>query len=110
MPPGGEDRARSFYAEILGIAEKPKPAHLRSRGGVWFEQGAVRIHLGVEPGFKPARKAHPRLQVRDLRALAASLRAHRHEVVEDDPLEGAARIYTDDPFGNRIELIEYVAG
>ncbi len=27
-------------------------------------------------------------------------------VVTDEPLEGYSRLYTEDPFGNRIELME----
>ena len=27
-------------------------------------------------------------------------------VADDDPLDGRRRVYVDDPFGNRLELIE----
>jgi len=33
MPAGGEPSARTFYDELLGIPEQPKPAHLVGRGG-----------------------------------------------------------------------------
>ncbi len=106
MPPGKEDVARRFYGEILGIPETPKPPPLAMRGGVWFERGPLKIHLGVEAEFRPARKAHPALLVEDLASLARALRAAGHEVVEDEPLEGFYRVYVSDPFGNRIELME----
>jgi catechol 2,3-dioxygenase-like lactoylglutathione lyase family enzyme len=106
MPPGGEADARRFYGETLDIPETPKPPHLAARGGCWFERGALKIHLGVEKDFRPARKAHPALLVQDLAALVARLRAGRFRVVDDEPLEGYARVYVDDPFGNRIELME----
>ena len=61
MPPGGEDGARAFYAGVLGIPEVPKPPALAGRGGCWFEAGAVRVHVGVDDDFRPARKAHPAL-------------------------------------------------
>jgi len=105
MPAGGEDVARAFYRDLLGVAEKEKPAHLAQRGGCWFEDGAVKIHLGVEADFRPARKAHPALVVDDVLALAARLKAAGVRVVEDEPLEGWDRVYADDPFGNRIELM-----
>ena len=105
MPPGGEGDARAFYAGLLGIPEVPKPPELAKRGGVWFEAGALKIHLGVETDFRPARKAHPALLVRDLRALVERLVAAGVEV-RDDPLEGYHRVYVADPFGNRIELLE----
>lgn len=106
MPPGGEAAARRFYAEGLGLIEADKPAHLAMRGGCWFERGEVRIHLGVESEFRPARKAHPAFIVDDLAALAGHLTALGWRVYEDRPLEGYARSYVDDPFGNRIELMQ----
>ena len=105
MPAGREDDARRFYAGALGIPEVPKPAPLAARGGAWFELGAVRLHLGVEPDFRPARKAHPALLVRDLDAFVTGLRGKGLEVRDDD-LPGLRRAYVYDPFGNRIELTE----
>jgi len=106
MPAGGEPLARAFFAGLLGIPERPKPAHLAARGGVWFERDALKIHLGVERDFRPATKAHPALQVEDLPALVAALRVAGCRLVDDEPLEGYDRVYVDDPFGNRIELLE----
>lgn len=109
MPEGREEDARRFYADALGLREVPKPPHLARRGGAWFEggeAGALRVHLGVERDFRPARKAHPAFVVRDLRGLAARLRAGGFAVVADEPLEGFDRLHVSDPFGNRIELME----
>ena len=103
MPAGRESEARAFYAGILGIPEQPKPPHLAARGGCWFERGALKIHLGVEKDFTPARKAHPALIIKDLPTLVAALKRAGFRVVEDEPLEGFDRVYVDDPFGNRIE-------
>jgi catechol 2,3-dioxygenase-like lactoylglutathione lyase family enzyme len=106
MPPGMEQAAREFYQGLLAIPEVPKPPELAERGGAWFERGALKIHLGVEAEFRPARKAHPALLVSDLETLISRLKAHDVQVIEDDPLEGYLRVYVDDPFGNRIELVE----
>jgi catechol 2,3-dioxygenase-like lactoylglutathione lyase family enzyme len=105
MPPGREDEARAFYAGLLGLPEIPKPPELARRGGAWFETAAVKLHLGIEADFRPARKAHPALLVRELPALVQRLREAGVEVIED-PLEGHHRVYVTDPFGNRIELME----
>ena len=105
MPPGGEDAARGFYRDLLGLDEEPKPAELAARGGCWFGSGAVRLHLGVEADFRPAHKAHPALRVAGFEALLADLRDAGCAVREDGDFEGAARVYVDDPFGNRLELI-----
>lgn len=106
MPPGREDDARGFYGELLEIPELPKPPHLAVRGGVWFERGDLKIHLGVEKDFRAATKAHPALLVSDLAGLKERLRAKGFAVIDDEPLDGFDRIYTADPFGNRIELME----
>jgi catechol 2,3-dioxygenase-like lactoylglutathione lyase family enzyme len=106
MPAGCEDEARGFYAGLLGITEQQKPEHLAKRGGCWFENRDVKIHLGVEVEFRPARKAHPALLVDDLLALVAQLRSADVHVRDDEPLDGYRRVYVDDPFGNRIELME----
>lgn len=70
MPAGEEEKARAFYTGVLGIGEKPKPPHLAKRGGVWFEDRSLKIHLGVEKDFRPAKKAHPALLVEDVAGLA----------------------------------------
>ena len=122
MPPGGEDAAQQFYEGLLGLPRVPKPPHLETRGGCWFESDTVKIHLGVEQPtdgpFHPARKAHPALLVDGLPALVEQLRAAGRAVRDDDPLEGYDRVCVDDPlegydrvcvddpFGNRIELME----
>jgi catechol 2,3-dioxygenase-like lactoylglutathione lyase family enzyme len=106
MPAGEEDKARAFYTGVLGITEKAKPPHLARRGGVWFESGALKIHLGVDKDFRAAKKAHPALLVEGIGALIEKCRTAGYQVVNDEPLEGYTRIYVDDPFGNRIELME----
>jgi len=106
MPAGPEDIARRFYSGVLEIPEVTKPPHLAKRGGVWFERGALKIHLGVEPDFRPAKKAHPGLRVEDLKYLLTRLIAEGIEIVEAEPLPGFEHVYISDPFGNRIELLQ----
>jgi catechol 2,3-dioxygenase-like lactoylglutathione lyase family enzyme len=109
MPPGGEAQARAFYGDVLGLSERPKPAPLASRGGLWFEQGDVKIHLGVEPDFRPAKKAHPALVIDGLDDLRARCERAGYAFAPDVPLFGYTRAYVHDPFGNRIELMEAAA-
>lgn len=105
MPVGGEEAARKFYAELLGMREIPKPAELLKRGGCWFESGSVQIHLGVEEDFRPAKKAHPALRCTDYDAVVAKLRAAGVNLTEPDDIPGVRRCHIHDPFGNRIELV-----
>ena len=106
IPAGGEVTARHFYRDVLGFREVPKPEALANRGGCWFEAGAVVLHLGVDPEFRPARKAHPALLVADVRWFAERIEAAGFTVREDQPIEGYDRVFTEDPFGNRIELMQ----
>jgi catechol 2,3-dioxygenase-like lactoylglutathione lyase family enzyme len=110
MPKGGEEAARRFYVQVLGFSEVDKPDALKGRGGVWFLQGAVNLHLGVEDGFRPARKAHPAFQVRSLTQMRTHLGALDIAFREDADLPGVRRVFVEDPFGNRIELLERTTG
>ena len=105
MPRGGENRARAFYCDLLGMVELPKPAELAKRGGCWFSSGTVQVHLGVEEEFSPARKAHPALRCVDYDGLTARLRGAEVTVTEDSNIPGVRRCHVVDPFGNRLELI-----
>jgi len=105
MPPAGEDRARAFYGELLGLCEQPKPAELARRGGCWFENEQVKVHCGVEDPFRPARKAHIAFRVDDVARLAQRARAAGFEVTDDTALPGHERVFIFDPFGNRLEFL-----
>jgi catechol 2,3-dioxygenase-like lactoylglutathione lyase family enzyme len=101
-----EDDARAFYCGLLGLSELEKPEALRTRGGCWFRAGAQELHVGVEEEFTPARKAHPAFAVEDLDDLGRRLRAAGYETRDDDSIPGLRRFYVEDPFGNRVELLE----
>jgi diguanylate cyclase (GGDEF)-like protein/PAS domain S-box-containing protein len=109
--PGGEEAERAaerFYVGVLGLERVPKPPALAVRGGCWFEGPTVRLHLGVDAEFRPATKAHPAITVDDLDVACQRIVAAGGEVRSADGLPGVARIHTDDPFGNRVELIQAV--
>ena len=103
IPVGGEARAREFYVGVLGLTEVPKPAAMAVRGGAWFEAGVVRLHVGAEEAFVPARKAHPALTMRRLEEFIARSGL---DAVWNTEIDGGARCHVADPFGNRIELID----
>jgi catechol 2,3-dioxygenase-like lactoylglutathione lyase family enzyme len=102
---GGEDRARGFYGDVLGLEEVPKPAALATRGGVWFRGGGLEVHLGIEEPFVAAKKAHPGILTHDLEAVRTRLTDAGHEVRDDGHLPGFQRFYVDDCFGNRLEFL-----
>lgn len=106
-PEGCEREARRFYGELLGLQELDKPEPLASRGGAWFAVGAQQLHVGVQEPFSPARKAHPALRVQagQLDALALALAEAGAEVIWDEELPEVRRFFSEDPWGNRIELL-----
>jgi catechol 2,3-dioxygenase-like lactoylglutathione lyase family enzyme len=106
MPAGGEAAARAFFGGLLGLAELPKPPELAARGGVWFAVGALQLHLGVDPDFRPAAKAHVALRVAKLDAVRAALVAAGCSAIDERPVDGRRRFFSADPFGNRIEFLE----
>ncbi len=117
IPQGGEDLARAFWVTLMGLVEVEKPAALARRGGAWFESPGIvgtagmagitgiAVHVGVEAEFRPNQKAHPAFVVADLDALATACAAAGLPVRWDSEIPGVRRFHTDDPFGNRIELI-----
>jgi len=106
IPPGADDEARAFYGGVLGLAETPKPAPLNASGGVWFVTGATQLHVGGQVGFVPAKKAHPAFVVQEFDEYCALLRERGVLVREEPQVAGRRRAGIEDPFGNRIELIE----
>jgi len=109
MPTGGEPAARQFYGELLGLREVAKPDELAQRPGCWFVGiGGTAVHLAVDQRFIAAHKAHPGFIVADLAAAKEALVAGGARVVDDDAGLPVKRCYTEDPFGNRIELIDAI--
>lgn len=106
IPADGEAIARAFYGDLLGFPEVLKPPQLAGRGGVWFEQDGLRVHLGVDPEFIAARKAHPAFLVSDLASLIATFEKNDVALMYDEPVDGFERVFVSDPFGNRIELMQ----
>ena len=106
IPPGGEDVARAFWVDVLGLIEIAKPPELAARGGLWVRGDALEIHLGIEETFVAAAKAHPGILITGLDVLATRLQAHGVAVTRDDAFPGHRRFYAADPFGNRLEFLE----
>jgi len=104
-PPEGEDAARRFYADALGIPEVGKPPVLARRGGCWFRGESVEVHVGVEETFAPARKAHQAFLVEDIDGTAERMAGHGFPVSWDDDFPGYRRFYTADGNGNRVEIL-----
>lgn len=108
-PTGSEYEAREFYGGILGMEEIEKPETLQKNGGVWFRSSGFELHIGIDEPFTPARKAHPAFEVDSLDDLMEYLDSQEVSYTPDDQLPGAKRIYVSDPFGNRLEFLEWLS-
>ena len=106
VPPDGEERAREFYGDLLGLAEIPKPQSLRANGGSWYRSGDVELHVGVEPETDPSRR-HPAFEVADVDAAREYLEANGVRTKDDTPIPDRSRFSFYDPWDNRIELLAY---
>ncbi len=113
IPKGFEDKARKFYSGILGFEEIEKPDSLKASGGVWFKAGDIELHLGVEnpmvefDGMNRFSKRHPAFVVDKIDGIKEYL-ANIVAIKEEIAIPGRKRFSFFDPFGNRIELLEYI--
>lgn len=99
------DRARAFYAGVLGLPEIPRPGSF-DFPGAWFQVGPEVIHLLGHPAPDPRGRRHFCLWVRDVHAAARHLAARGLPVAWDTKykIDGVDRFFTEDPDGNRIEI------
>ncbi|MEM8824465.1 MAG: VOC family protein [Pseudomonadota bacterium] len=118
-------RTAAFYTDILGMAERPwtfpetrgylpgDPDKLALLGD--GRDGHSGLHLiapdpdfaarnGLE--FNPSIGGHVAIQVADLDAVIARLRAAgiRHSVTGEFAIPGLRHVYTEDPEGNLVEV------
>jgi len=106
IPAGGEETARQFYKQVLGLREVPVSPLVSKLAIAWFEQGNLRVHVGIDPDFHPSRKGHPAFSVRSWDDLMRHLEALSIPVTQAATVDGSRRCHLADPFGNRIELVE----
>lgn len=105
IPAGSKDQCRPFW-RALGFTEIEKPSALRARGGAWFRSDGIELHLGVDPAFTPATKAHPGFAAQDLDKIVTALQALNAEIMWDESIPDRRRFFTADPVGNRLEFLQ----
>lgn len=105
VPPERLEEARQFYVDIVGL----KPAHRPEvflNPGYWFEIGDIGFHIGIEPGLLNTSR-HSAFEVTDLEAARKQLEDNGVKTYEEEKLADRERFFFLDPFGNRMELLEY---
>jgi catechol 2,3-dioxygenase-like lactoylglutathione lyase family enzyme len=109
VPEASEEATKSFYKNILGLEEIPKPDKQKKRGGAWFRHGALELHLSIEDAAadNAASRRHVCYVVADIEKAEEHFRAAGVEVIPDNrPVEGWLRFYVRDPGGNRLEIAQ----
>ena len=107
VPAGHEASARAFYGGVLRLPELRRPAGIAHIPGLWFALPDGRqLHTGVVDEFAPRTFGHPCLRTSDLDKLMAQLERCGVAYAVDTLLPDVRRVFFNDPFGNRLEVVE----
>jgi catechol 2,3-dioxygenase-like lactoylglutathione lyase family enzyme len=109
VPKSEELAAKEFYCNFLGLKEIEKPENRKKNGGFWLQVGSTQIHVGLEEGIDRTKtKSHIAYKVNDLEKWKENFRERSIEIFESLPFSNAVAFEFRDPFGNRVELIQYI--
>jgi catechol 2,3-dioxygenase-like lactoylglutathione lyase family enzyme len=97
--------ARKFYAEVIGLKEISRP-DVFGAPGHWFAVGGIELHIGVEAQLKRSIR-HSAFEVADVMAARAYLESRSVEIIPEPVIPGRERFAFIDPFGNRMELLQF---
>jgi catechol 2,3-dioxygenase-like lactoylglutathione lyase family enzyme len=100
------DEMVSFYREVLGLGDKPRP-EIPGVPGHWHTVGDQELHLvgapSLESGISPTGH-HYCVAVDDLDAAIAELETRGIDYLRGLQGEGTVQIWITDPAGNTLEL------
>jgi catechol 2,3-dioxygenase-like lactoylglutathione lyase family enzyme len=101
-------RARSFYRDVLGLMELPKPKTF-DFVALWFQlSDGQTLHLLQKPTPDTRSPRHFALRVTDAKAAREHFLSFGVEIQETGPIPHCDRFFVNDPDGNRIELIQWL--
>lgn len=110
-PPGEEsaDRARAFYAGVIGLIEKPVPSTIAHLDLVWFKIGEeTELHVFSEVDSDHKSGRHFCLNVGDVEAMRRAIDQGGYETWSPQEIGGRPRFFCRDPFGNVVEFTQIV--
>ncbi len=99
-------RARAFYGGFLGLKEIPPPKEF-DFVALWFDLGGHYLHLLLKPEPDSPSPRHICFAVEDVRVLREDFRSRGIAIDETVKIAAADRFFIRDPFGNRIELLQW---
>ena len=100
MPPDGDEKARAFYGEVLGMREIPKPEGLAAMTVIWFaaNDDGDEVHVFKDERLGPNSAAqHLCLEVDDIEAYKTRLRDRGYEVRVPETIQNRPRLFVRDP-------------
>ena len=104
FPAGEREAIRTFYGDLLGLAEVPVPTTLSHMDLVWFSAGPG-LELHFFPGATdPSADRHFCLDVADLAETRRRLVEQGREPYDDIAIPGRPRFFCRDPVGNLVEF------
>lgn len=98
------DEAARFYIGRLGLTRRADRPDF-GFAGAWLDAGSQQVHL-IEGQPPAALGQHFALQVDDLDAAIAELRAGGVTVTDASPVGAGRQAFLSDPSGNGVELHE----
>lgn len=104
VPEGKTAEARAFYSQVLNLIEIPGE---HPGGAIWFEIAGIQLHLREESGGTLSLR-HPAFEVSDLAGAKQELEKNGVAISYSSDIDGRQRFFFRDPFGNRIELLEFI--
>ncbi len=107
VPPERLEEAKQFYTVVIGLHQIERPDHLFSSAGYWFNIGDIQLHIGVEPALARSIR-HTAFEVIDIEAARMQLEEARMKIIEEPVIPGRSRFAFIDPFGNRMELLQFI--
>ncbi len=105
IPAGATVAARAFYTDVLGLTEIPGG---HPHGAIWFAIADIQLHLREEAGGDVSAR-HPAFEVANLARARQELAQKGVFISYSSDIDGRQRFFIRDPFGNRIEFLEYDA-
>lgn len=105
--PGETERLVGFYVDVLGLRRAAKPTEGTTGGGAWFDIGDVaQLHVSERVDGNGPGAGHFALIVDDYDEVVSRLQADGASWRELPDLFGGRRGSTEDPLGNRVEILE----
>ena len=96
--------AVEFYTEVLGLVQRNDRPDF-GFGGAWLDLGGQQVHL-IHGSVPVDLGQHFAIQVADIEAAVAELRAKGLEVRGPVPVGSGRQAFFNDPAGNLVELNE----